>query len=105
MFKLPLAPLILILTADMANAGFGGMANVGEEHEGLRGSTGFVTPAALISAVIGAVVGYRLEQAFHRHELREHGATNEDLKGMQLGGKIGAAIGAVLGPTLFHLIA
>lgn len=105
MFKPSLAPLMLIVTADVVNAGYGSMANVSEEHEGSRSPSAFVTPGALISAVIGAVVGYRLEQAFHRYELREHGATDEDLKGMQFGGKVGAAIGAVLGPTLFQLIA
>ncbi|MGQ8879043.1 hypothetical protein ACUTR7_16140 [Delftia sp. NA_296.1] len=105
MSKLSLLTFLLAVATNTAIAGFGGMTDVGSEHDGSSGSGGFVAPGALVSAIFGAFVGYRLEQAFHRSELRQHGATDSDLEGMEFGGKVGAAIGAILGPLLFHLVA
>lgn len=81
--------------ASAAQAGFGGMADVGESDAGP------VDTSALPAMLIGAVVGYFLERAYRKRELDKRGAnyTSE-----YLGGKVGAIVGALALPILIGLL-
>lgn len=87
---------LLGIASTAAIAGFGGMGNVESED------TGPVDLSALPIMLIGAFIGFVIERAYTRAELKKLGHT--DPGSAYLGGKTGAIIGAFALPLVVGLL-
>lgn len=86
---------VLCLCHDVAQAGFGGMANVEEP------SSGPIDTSVLTPILIGAAIGYYLERAIAKRRLDKQGIRYDS---SVLGGKAGAIIGAIAFPIVVGLL-
>lgn len=83
-----------VMLASSAYAGFGGMGSIEASD------TGSVDSGILLRMIIGAAIGYFVEQAYNKAQMRKRGDTPPF---SDAGGVAGAMIGAFVFPMLIAI--